>query len=145
MIVGALGAGVLSIPYLFAVSQKNEALAIVLAILTVGVFYQAWNATFASFFQEMFPTRTRVTGFAVSQNIGLALVAFLPTVFTIVAPPGSTNVPLIIGGLCLGITIIGAIAAWSARETYRVHLNDLGDPDAVPMPQDEYERIRAAV
>ena len=59
---------------------------------TVGVFYQAWNATFASFFQEMFPTRTRVTGFAISQNIGLAVVAFLPTVFTIVAPPGSTNV-----------------------------------------------------
>ena len=92
------GIGVLSIPYLFAVSQKNEALAIALAILTVGVFYQAWNATFASFFQEMFPTRTRVTGFAISQNIGLAVVAFLPTVFTIVAPPGSTNVPLIIGG-----------------------------------------------
>jgi MFS family permease len=145
MIFGALGSGVLSIPYLFAVSQKNEALAIALAILTVGVFYQAWNATFASFFQEMFPTRTRVTGFAISQNIGLAVVAFLPTVFTIVAPPGSTNVPLIIGGLCFGITIIGAIAAWSAQETYRVHLNDLGNPDAVPVPRDEYERIRAAV
>lgn len=144
MIFGALGAGVLSIPYLFAVSQKNEALAIALAILTVGVFYQAWNATFASFFQEMFPTRTRVTGFAISQNIGLAVVAFLPTVFTVVAPPGSTNVPLIIGGLCFGITIIGAIAAWSARETYRVHLNDLGKPDAIPVPRDEYERIRAA-
>jgi MFS family permease len=145
MIFGALGSGILSIPYLFAVSQKNEALAIALAILTVGVFYQAWNATFASFFQEMFPTRTRVTGFAISQNIGLAVVAFLPTVFTIVAPPGSTNVPLIIGGLCFGITIIGAIAAWSAQETYRVHLNDLGNPDAVPVPRDEYERIRAAV
>ena len=144
MIFGALGSGVLSIPYLFAVSQKNEALAIVLAILTVGVFYQAWNATFASFFQEMFPTRTRVTGFAISQNIGLAVVAFLPTVFTIVAPPGSTNVPLIIGGLCFGITIIGAIAAWSAQETYRVHLNDLGKPDAIPVPRDEYERIRTA-
>jgi MFS family permease len=145
MIFGALGSGVLSIPYLFAVSQKNEALAIALAILAVGVFYQAWNATFASFFQEMFPTRTRVTGFAISQNIGLAVVAFLPTVFTIVAPPGSTNVPLIIGGLCFGITIIGAIAAWAAQETYRVHLNDLGNPDAVPVPRDEYERIRAAV
>ena len=145
MIFGALGSGVLSIPYLFAVSQKNEALAIALAILTVGVFYQTWNATFASFFQEMFPTRTRVTGFAISQNIGLAVVAFLPTVFTIVAPPGSTNVPLIIGGLCFGITIIGAIAAWAAQETYRVHLNDLGNPDAVPVPRDEYERIRAAV
>jgi MFS family permease len=144
MIWGALGAGVLSIPYLYAVSQKNEFLAIVLAVLTVGVFYQAWNATFASFFQELFPTRTRVTGFALSQNIGLTIVAFLPTVFAIVAPPGSSNVPLIIGGLCLALTIVGAIAAWSAPETCRIHLNDLGDPDAVPVPRDQYEQIRAA-
>src|SRR3954447_15856142 len=59
IIVGALGAGLLIFPYLWAVSQKNEALTIALAVLTVGVFYQAWNATYASFFQEMFPTRTR--------------------------------------------------------------------------------------
>ena len=144
MIWGALGAGVLSIPYLYAVGQKNEVLAIVLAVLAVGVFYQAWNATFASFFQELFPTRTRVTGFAISQNIGLAIVAFLPTIFAVVAPPGSTNVPLIIGGLCLALTIVGAVAAWSAPETHRVHLNDLGKPDAVPVPREEYERIRTA-
>ena len=110
----------------------------------MGVFYQVWNATFASFFQELFPTRTRVTGFAISQNIGLAIVAFLPTIFAVVAPPGSTNVPLIIGGLCLGITVVGAVAAWSAPETHRIPLNDLGKPDAVPVPREEYERIRTA-
>jgi MFS family permease len=145
MIWGALGAGVLSIPYLYAVSAKNEVLAIILAVLTVGVFYQAWNATFASFFQELFPTRTRVTGFALSQNIGLTIVAFLPTVFALVAPQGSRNVPLTIGVICLVITIIGAVAAWSAPETHRIHLNDLGTPDAVPVPREEYERIRTAV
>jgi MFS family permease len=144
IIVGALGAGLLIFPYLWAVNQKNEALTIGLAILTVGIFYQAWNATYASFFQEMFPTRTRVTGFAISQNIGLSIVAFLPTVFTIVAPPGSSNVPLTIGAICFGITIIGAVAAWSGRETNRVHLDDLGKPDAVPVPWEQYERIRAA-
>ena len=30
----------------------------------------------------------------------------------------------------------------SARETYRIHLNDLGDPNAVPVPKEEYDRIR---
>jgi MFS family permease len=144
MIWGALSAGALSIPYLYAVSRKNEALSIVLAVLAVGVCYQAWNATFASFFQELFPTRTRVTGFALSQNIGLTIVAFLPTVFAVVAPPGSTNVPLIIGIICFAITIIGAVAAWSAPETHRVHLNDLGTADAIPVPLEEYERIRTA-
>jgi hypothetical protein len=40
------------------------------------------------------------------------------------------------------LTIVSAIAAWSARETYRTHLNDLGTPDAVPVEKAEYERLR---
>jgi hypothetical protein len=135
--------GLLSIPYLAAVGTKNEILAVGLAVVTIGIVYQAWNATYACFFQEMFPTRTRVTGFAISQNVSLAIVAFLPTVFAIVAPPGTANVPLIIGAVCLGITLISAIAAFFSRETHRVHLDDLGNNDAVPVPREQYERIRA--
>jgi hypothetical protein len=41
--------------------------------------------------------------------------------------------------------VIAAIAAWSAKETHRVHLDDLGNPDAVPVSREEYDRIRAAV
>jgi hypothetical protein len=41
------------------------------------------------------------------------------------------------------VTIIAALAAYSARETYRVHLNDLGDPNAVPVDKDTYDRLRA--
>ncbi len=40
--------------------------------------------------------------------------------------------------------MIAAAAAWSARETYRVHMNDLGNPNAVPVPKAEYDRLRAA-
>jgi hypothetical protein len=63
-------------------------------------------------------------------------------VFATVAPPGS-NVPLIVGSITFGITIIAALAALSARETYRVRLHDLGDKHAVPMDEDEYARLRA--
>ena len=59
-----------------------------------------------------------------------------------VAPPGSTNVPLTVGAIAFGVTIISALAALSARETYRVHLNDLGDPAAPEVDKDEYERLR---
>ncbi len=31
----------------------------------------------------------------------------------------------------------------SARETYRVHLNDLGRPDAVPVSKRDYDAMRA--
>ncbi|MEV0598966.1 MFS transporter [Streptomyces sp. NPDC050315] len=144
MIVGSLGSGALSYAYLYAVSWNNVLLTVVLAILTWGVLFQVWNATFASFFQELFPARTRVTGFAISQNLGLAAVAFLPSIFTVVAPPGSANVPLVIGTLAFGITVIGALAAWSARETHRIPLEQLGTRDAVPVPREEYDRLRNA-
>ena len=30
----------------------------------------------------------------------------------------------------------------TARETYRIHMNDLGKKDAVPVPKEEYDRLR---
>ena len=67
--------------------------------------------------------------------------AFLPAIYAIIAPAGS-NVPLIVGGITLGCTVIAALAAFSARETFRIHLNDLGDKNAIPVPREEYDRIR---
>jgi len=84
-----------------------------------------------------------VRGFAVSQNIGTLITAFLPALYAAVAPGGS-NVPLIVGSITFGIGIIAAVAAFSARETYRVHLDDLGMKNAPVVPREEYERIREA-
>jgi MFS family permease len=142
IIAGALSSGALSYLYLHFVGQKNLTLAFITAILMWGIVYQGYNAVFPSFYQELFPTRTRVTAFAVSQNIGTAITAFLPTIYAAVAGPG-TNVPLIVGSFTFGCALIAAIAALSARETYRVHLNDLGVRGASPVPRQEYERIRA--
>ncbi|MGN8026310.1 MFS transporter [Microbacterium sp. 22242] len=125
MIWGPLSAGVLSFAYLFVVQARNIPLTVVLAILIFGILYQLWNATFASFFQELFPTRTRVTGFAVSQNIALFITGFLPAIFTAIAPPGSPSVPLIIGALTLVFSLISAFAAWRSRETAKLELEAL--------------------
>jgi Na+/melibiose symporter-like transporter len=107
-----------------------------------GVLYQGYNAVFPSFYPELFRTRYRVSAMAIGQNIGTAISAFLPALFATMAPPGSANVPLTIGGITVGVAIIACIAAYSARETYRLKLDDLGNPDATPVPKDEYERIR---
>ena len=56
--------------------------------------------------------------------------------------PGSAGIPTTIGALTLGVTVLSAIAAFTARETYRLHLNDLGDPQAAPVPLAEYEAAR---
>jgi MFS family permease len=144
IIVGAISSGALSYLYLHFVSQRNLTMAFITAMLMWGILYQGYNAVFPSFYQELFPTRTRVTAFAVSQNIGTAITAFLPSIYAVVAPPGS-NVPLIVGSFTFGCALIAAISAWSARETFRVHMNDLGVRGARPVPREEYERIRATV
>jgi MFS family permease len=143
IIVGALLSGLLSFAYLYAISIKNVPLAICMSLLMWGVVYQGYNAIFPSFYPELFPTRTRVTAMAISQNTGTTITALLPALFATVAGPGSSNIPLTIGAIAFGVTIIAAIAAWSARETYRIHLNDLGEPGAVPVAKAEYDRLRA--
>ena len=70
---------------------------------------------------------------AISQNVGTTITALLPALFATVAPPGSANIPLTIGAITFAVTVIAAVAAMTARETYRIHLNDLGEPDAVPV------------
>ena len=94
-------------------------------------------------YPELFPTRTRVSGLAISQNLGTAATAMLPALFVAVAPPGSTSVPLTIGSITLAVTIVAAFGAWTARETYRIPIADLGNPDADPVPEEDYKRMRA--
>jgi len=143
IIIGALGSGLFSFAYLYAISIHNVPLAIVVSLLMWGLVYQGYNATFPSFYPELFATRTRVSAMAISQNVGTTITALLPALFAAVAPPGSTNIPLTVGAIAFAITVIAAVAAMSARETYRIHLNDLGRPGAVPVPKHEYDRMRA--
>ena len=142
MIAGCLASGALSFVYLHAISTGSVAMAVASALLMWGVAYQGYNATFPSFYPEQFPTRTRVSAMAISQNIGTTISAFLPTVFATVAPPGTANIPLLIGSIAFAITLVAAAAAWSCRETYRVQMHDLGNPSATPLRKADYDRLR---
>jgi MFS family permease len=142
IIGGALVSGLLSFGYLYAISIASVPLAIVMSLLMWGVIYQGYNAIFPSYFPELFPTRARVTAMAIAQNTGTTITALLPALFATVAPPGSANIPLTVGAIAFGVTVIAAAGAWSARETYRVHLNDLGNPNAAPVDKREYDRMR---
>lgn len=142
IIFGALASGLLSYAYLYAISIHNLPVAFVMSILMWGVVYQGYNAIFPGYYPELFPTRFRVSAMAIAQNIGTTITALLPALFAAVAPPGSHNVPMLIGSITLGVTVISALAAWSARETYRVRLSDLGKKDAVPIPKEQYDQLR---
>jgi hypothetical protein len=61
--------------------HRNVPLAFLLSVLMWGVVYQGYNAVFPSFYPELFPTRARVSGMAIAQNIGTMMTAFLPALF----------------------------------------------------------------
>ena len=143
IIIGSLLSGLLAFAYLYAISIKNMPLAFAMSILMWGVVYQGYNAVFPSFYPELFPTRTRVSAMAISQNIGTAVTAMLPALFTAVAPPGSANIWLTVGAIAFGVTVVAALAAYSARETYRIRMQELGQPGAKPVNGADYERLRA--
>jgi MFS family permease len=142
-IVGMLGSGLAAALYLYAISIQSVFLAVAISLIGWGVIYQGYNAVFPSFWPELFPTRIRVSGMAISHNIGIVVTAFLPMLFAAIAPPGTANIPLRIGVIAFAIACIASFAAWTAREPYRFRLEDLGRPDAVPVDKEEYMRIRA--
>jgi MFS family permease len=143
IIIGTLGAGLLSFFYLYAISIHNVWLAIFTSLLMWGIVYQGYNAVYPSFYPELFQTKIRVSAMAIGQNVGTTITALLPALFATVAPPGSDNIPLKVGGITFAVTVVVAIAAFTARETYRIHLNDLGHKEAVPIDKLEYVRLRA--
>jgi MFS family permease len=142
IVVGAIGSGLLSFGYLYAISIANVPLAIVMSLLMWGIVYQGYNAVFPSFYPELFPTRTRVSAMAISQNLGTLVTAMLPALFAAVAPPGAADIPFTVGAITLGVTVVAALAALSARETYRIRMEDLGNPKAMPVDTVEYQRLR---
>ncbi|MBK4736682.1 MFS transporter [Noviherbaspirillum pedocola] len=143
IIGGALLSGLLSFAYLYAISIRSVPLAFAISLLMWGVVYQGYNAVFPAFYPELFPARARVSAMAIAQNLGTLITAMLPALFATAAPPGADNIPLVVGAITFGVTVIAALAALSARETYRVPIRDLGEPGAVPMEKREYERMRS--
>lgn len=143
MIFGCLSSGLLSFGYLYAISVHSVPLAMAMSFLMWGVFYQGYNAIFPSFYPELFQTRYRVSAMAIAQNVGTLITALLPALFAAYAPPGSTDIPLIVGGMAFGITIIAAAAAYFAPETYRIPMNELGKPNAQAMEKKEYDEARS--
>jgi MFS family permease len=124
-IIGTLVPGMLMFPYLWAVGQANTSLIFAIGILMSGVFYSGSNGVWPSFYAEMFSTKVRLSGMAIGTQIGFALTGFGPAIAAAIQGPGPTGwTP--VAFLTLGVCVIAAIAASTARETYKVPMNELG-------------------
>jgi MFS family permease len=127
-ITGCLACGVLIFPYLWSISIGSYALLFVLGIVLFGLAYSGVNGVWPSLYGEMFTARVRLSGMAIGTQIGFAVAGFAPSV---VAAIGSgkqdwLGVAIFTAAVC----VVAAIAAATARETYRVPTAELGNRPA---------------
>ena len=124
-ISGTLASGLLIWPYFWALEQLNFPLFVVFGILLVGVAYSAPNGVWPSLYGEMFSTRIRLSGMAIGTQVGFTLAAQAPALAAFwnrYTPSDWTPAAWIVS---LGCTI-SALAVFSARETNRTHIVELG-------------------
>ncbi|WP_372698401.1 MFS transporter [Arthrobacter sp. JSM 101049] len=111
---------VLTVPA-FMLLDTGNFLVIVLVQILLGAMLTLNDGTLPSFLAEMFPTRVRYTGFAVSFNLSNALFGgTAPFVATfLIATSGS---PLAPGWYLMGAAVIALVAVLFARETSKAAL-----------------------
>ena len=144
VVVGALGSGFLAFFYLYAISIHSVPLAVVMSLLMWGVGVSgAITPSFRASIPSSSRRRPACPPWPSHRTSGPPSRPSLPALFAAVAPPGAANIPLTVGAITFVVTVIAAVAAWSARETYRIRIADLGHPDAIPVDKRDYDRLRA--
>jgi MFS family permease len=124
-IFGALGSAALIWPYIWAISRGDITLIWVFGLLLSGVVYSAANGVWPALYGEMFDTRVRLSGMAIGTQIGFALGGFAPTISAALMGTGP-NGWMPVAAFTTATSLIAAISAATARETYRVPMHELG-------------------
>lgn len=134
-IYGALSSAALMPFYLLSMSADNELLTFALAVATFSFGYAAANATWPSFYGEMFPAKVRFSGMAIGTQLGFLMAGFAPTIVTALGGVQEGGW-VVTAGFTAVIAIIAAVAASTARETRDVPTDLLGLKD-VPLERRE--------
>ncbi|WP_107766861.1 MFS transporter [Nocardioides terrigena] len=124
-IYGALSSAAMMPFYLLSMSRDNELLTFGLAVLTFSFGYAAANATWPSFYGEMFNTRVRFSGVAIGTQLGFLMAGFAPTIVTALGGVQEGGW-VVISAFTAVIAVIAAISASTARETRDVPTEVLG-------------------
>lgn len=111
--------------FFWAISQRSTALILITACIVMVVGYSLVNAIGPALYAEMFETRIRYSGMAISGQLALVATGFAPTIAATLVRPGSNGwipVAVFTAGCCL----VSALTTLTVRETYRTSTTDLG-------------------
>lgn len=124
-IFGAVAAGLLIWPYLWALGQSRVGLAAIVAILLAGVAYSAANGVWPALYGEMFSTRVRLSGVAIGTQIGFTLAGQAPA-FAAYLTSGAPGNWVPVAWIVSVASALSALAIACGNETHKDDLSDLG-------------------
>ncbi|GAB2733279.1 MFS transporter [Sinomonas soli] len=112
--------------FFWSISQKDVPLVFATSILVMVVGYGMVNPLGPAIVAEMFPTRIRYSGAAISSQLGLIVTGFAPTIAAAVVRPGPDGwVPVaVFTAICCCLSALVTLV-W-VRETYKVDTHELG-------------------
>jgi MFS family permease len=112
--------------FFWSISQKDVLLVFATSILVMVVGYGMVNPLGPAIVAEMFPTRIRYSGAAISSQLGLIVTGFAPTIAAAVVRPGPDGwIPVaVFTAICCCLSALVTLV-W-VRETYKVDTHELG-------------------
>ncbi|MCE0764092.1 MHS family MFS transporter [Pseudonocardia kujensis] len=123
IVVGLLGAAIMSFAFFYALEQGSASGALLTGIVLIGIFYSAPNSVGPSYFPEQFPARVRYSGMSIGLMTGLVVAGFTPAIAESFEPNTSW---LVAASLCASFAAISGIAVWLGPETSRLPTRQLG-------------------
>lgn len=126
---GNIGCAAALFGYFAAIQSGSVPWLYVTSFLSVACGYAAINASYPSFFAEMFHLKVRQSGMAIGLQIGLIAAGFAPSIYTAVTS-GDPGNWLPVAAISAVIAVIAVIATLTAKETAHTPLDDLGIPTA---------------
>ncbi|MFJ1996628.1 MFS transporter [Streptomyces asiaticus] len=128
-IAGNLGCAATLFAFFASIQARETPLLFITGFCSVTLAYAAINATYPSFFAEMFHLRVRQTGMALGLQIGLIAAGFAPSVYLALTADDPKNwLPVAI--ISAAIAVAAALSAVTAKETAFTPLDQLGEPIA---------------
>ncbi|WP_371552235.1 MFS transporter [Streptomyces sp. NBC_00554] len=124
-LIGSIGSAVMIFVYLAAVTSKSYPLIFLAGAATMGLVYSASNGIWPSLYAEMFNTRVRLSGMAISTQCGFAITGFAVTYAAQLSGSDGKNW-VAVGILTASMCAVSSIAVLTARETYNVPTAELG-------------------
>ena len=140
-LIGTVGVGITMVPYLWSITTSNWALIFLFGIVDYSFFYSMVNASWPSFFAEMFPGRVRVSGLALGTQIGFAISGAVGPVLATALSGADLKGWVGPSLVAIGFMVFAGVSALTAKETRTYTLKEL---DEVQQSEPEKAAVTAA-